>query len=273
MNPSPFDYIRSIYTWIIFIAWTLLIIIVLYSICLPIQILIRKFDPQHRFLHYYACVWANGTFWLFPGWKVLVNGHEKIDRKKSYIFVANHQSLLDIQTIYTLWRQFRWIAKEVLFKIPFFGWGMALIGYIPLKRGNKDSITICMNIAKQKVLQNMPVLFFPEGTRSKDGEMLPFKHGAFTLAKETQTEIVPIVIDGTGTAIRKHSWILNRDVNIVIEVLDPISKDLISHQSVEELKETTRNRIMQRLNDIRKKQDVRHKSRIPRTQTQHLSNA
>jgi 1-acyl-sn-glycerol-3-phosphate acyltransferase len=129
---------------------------------------------------------------------VSVTGRENIDPKQSYIIAANHQSQYDIFAIYGwLPIDFRWVMKIELRKVPIFGAYSEHAGHICIDRSNPLKAMQSINRAKEKLAAGTSIFFFPEGTRSRDGELLPFKMGAFRLALDMQLPILPITISGT----------------------------------------------------------------------------
>ncbi len=159
---------------------------------------------------------------LNPYWKIELSGLNNIDKKRTYIIIANHQSLGDIVLAYQTKMQFKWVAKESLFKIPFIGWSMALAKHIKLQRNNIGSIKRVYREASHWLRSGISVLFFPEGTRSKTNEIGNFRNGAFKLAIKEQVPILPILLEGTGTAIPKGSWIFTTKTSAKLKVLAPI---------------------------------------------------
>jgi 1-acyl-sn-glycerol-3-phosphate acyltransferase len=118
--------------------------------------------------------------------------------------MSNHQGSYDIFALLGhLPYQFKWLAKKELFSIPFFGWTMAAVGYISIDReGNRDTVA-AINEAAQKIRDGMSVVIFPEGSRSPDGLIQPFKKGGFTLAIKSKVPIVPIAISGSRDIMPK----------------------------------------------------------------------
>jgi len=102
--------------------------------------------------------------------------------------------------------QFKWLAKKELFSIPFLGWTMAAVGYISIDRGGSRDTVEAMNEAAQKIRDGMSVTVFPEGSRSPDGSIQPFKKGGFTLAIKSKVPIVPIAIDGSRDIMPKDKF-------------------------------------------------------------------
>ncbi|KAL5996953.1 1-acyl-sn-glycerol-3-phosphate acyltransferase lpat1, chloroplastic [Asimina triloba] len=114
------------------------------------------------------------------------------------VYVSNHQSFLDIYTLLTLGRTFKFISKTGVFVIPIVGWAMFLMGLIPLRRMDSSSRLECLKRCMDLVRNGASVFFFPEGTRSRDGKLGAFKKGAFSVAAKTRVPVVPITLMGTG---------------------------------------------------------------------------
>lgn len=180
------------------------------------------FDKRLTVLHLYSSFWAYFYVWCMPVWSVTITGRKKMDWKKQYMIVSNHQSQLDILVAFGLFFPFKWVSKKEVFKLPFIGWNMFLNRYIGLKRGDKDSIRMMMADCESQIERGCSIYFFPEGTRSRTGLLRPFKPGAFMLAKEKGLPILPIAIDGTMEALPKHSLVLQKNYKISVTVLDEI---------------------------------------------------
>ena len=166
-----------------------------------------------------------------------------IDKQKTYVIVANHLSLADIVVLYQIRAQFKWIAKESLFKLPFLGWCMSLARYVKLSRGKFSSIKSVYREAARWLRKGMSVVFFPEGTRSETGEMKEFQNGAFKLAIKEKKAILPIAIKGTRDAIPKGSWIFATKVHGTLRVLPPIDTASFKTGDFARLREITRARL------------------------------
>jgi 1-acyl-sn-glycerol-3-phosphate acyltransferase len=143
---------------------------------------------------------------LTPFWSFGVYGDVPRRFDGRTVFVSNHESQADPFLISFLPWEMKWLGKSSLFKIPFVGWNMALAGDIPIHRGEGRSARDAMERCRYWLERGMPVIFFPEGTRSSDGKMGPFKDGAFRLALDSGAQIVPIAVCGTRKALPKHSW-------------------------------------------------------------------
>lgn len=133
----------------------------------------------------------------------LVNGH-LLEQVPQCVYVANHLSLLDIPLIGSfIDRDYRWLAKEQIFQVPFMGWHLALAGHIRVHRKDKSRNRELPERIHEAVRQGGSLLFFPEGTRSENGELQPFKIGAFRTAIDEGLPVVPLVVRGTNRLMRK----------------------------------------------------------------------
>jgi 1-acyl-sn-glycerol-3-phosphate acyltransferase len=217
--------------------WSSLFLIsaMLFPVSLFLWITTVLFDRRRYILHQWTCRWSDIILGLNPYWKVKVEGRNKIDPAKVYVMVSNHQSGLDIMVLFKLHRHFKWVAKKGLFKIPFIGWNMWLNGYIPIERSLGRSKLQMMDKAADSIRDGNSVILFPEGTRSPDGNLQPFKTGAFRLALDTRSEILPIVIKDTHKAIKKGGLLIHKNDHIRLTVLDPIPYESFSGLDSKEL--------------------------------------
>lgn len=210
----------------IWVAGTALTILLFFT-DLFFTIILYPFDKKRKVVHAQCYWWANAIINLNPYWHLEVRGLENIDRRRTYVMVSNHQSMADIIVMYKIHTQFRWVAKDSLFKIPFLGWCMSLGKHIRLSRGHFGSIKKIYREAAEWLRKDISVLFFPEGTRSETDKMNEFQNGAFKLAIKEKKAILPISISGTREAIPKGSWVFKRRVSGTLTVLPPIeTKDL-----------------------------------------------
>lgn len=196
--------------------------IAMFPIALAIRIVTGPFDPQLRLLHRFTCFWASIYSWVNPAWPVTIEGRERIRPGVAYVFVANHQSLLDILVMFRLFTHFKWVSKVENFRVPCVGWNMRLNRYIEIRRGDSASASRMMQECEATLRAGNPIMMFPEGTRSVDGRLRPFKLGAFVLAQRARVPILPIVVEGTGDALPKRGFVLQGKHPIRIRVLDEI---------------------------------------------------
>jgi 1-acyl-sn-glycerol-3-phosphate acyltransferase len=187
--------IRTIFVWSCIVIATLVLGVFAF--------LTYPFDRKGKVGHYYARLWGKAAL-LANRVKVKIEGMEHLNGKGPYIFMSNHQGSYDIFALLGhLPYQFKWLAKKELFSIPFFGWTMAAVGYIRIDRGGTRDTVEAMNEAAQKIRDGMSVVIFPEGSRSPDGLIQPFKKGGFTLAIKSKVPIVPISISGSRDIMPK----------------------------------------------------------------------
>lgn len=210
--------IASVAFWAFIVVTTIL----LFPVAVIIFAATYFFDPRRRALHQFTCFWASLYTWVNPLWRVHIDHRDRIDPDQTYVMVANHLSLLDILVLFRLFTNFAWVSKIENFKVPLIGWNMRMNGYIPLVRGDKESAAEMMEQCRTTLRSGTSIMMFPEGTRSRDGNLKDFKPGAFQLALETELPILPIVISGTGSALPKRGFVLQGKHDIGITVLDPI---------------------------------------------------
>lgn len=210
--------ILSVAVWVTISFLTIL----LFFIMLFFAIALFPFDRKRKIPHAQCFWWSDAVISLNPYWDIKVSGLENINRKKTYVVVANHQSLADIVLIYQTRMQFKWVAKESLFGVPFLGWCMSIAKHIKLSRGKFGSIKKVYREAANFLRGDVSVLFFPEGTRSDTDEMRDFQNGAFKLAIKEKVPVLPISISGTGNAIPKGSWLFEAKTPGAIKVLPEI---------------------------------------------------
>jgi 1-acyl-sn-glycerol-3-phosphate acyltransferase len=189
---------RTLLCWVIFFFTTVILG--------TVAILLSLFDSSGNIPHLVARLWGKIQL-RNTGTRVRMQGLENIDPQKSYILVSNHQSTFDILAFLGyLPIQFRWTAKAELFRIPFMGWAMSRIGYIPIERSSPKKAYRSMLRAAEVVRKGMSVIIFPEGTRSPNGNLQPFKKGVFLIALKSQAPILPITIQGASRIMRKGDW-------------------------------------------------------------------
>jgi 1-acyl-sn-glycerol-3-phosphate acyltransferase len=233
----------SLFFWVACVS----LIAVLYLVMLVLLVFTFPFDKQRKILHRQCFWWSSAVIGLSPYWKVKVNGLENADPKRTYVIVANHQSLADIVVLYQTRLQFKWVAKESLFNLPFLGWCLGLCKHISLKRNDRSSIRDVYREAIEYIRSGMSVLFFPEGTRSDTDEMNSFQNGAFKLAISEKVPILPIAINGTRDAIPKGGWVMSSKVFCELTVLEPIETAHLPHGDFTKLSEMVRSRIAEKL--------------------------
>lgn len=235
--------VLSVFFWVACVT----LLAILYLVMLLLLLVTFPFDKQRKLLHRQCFWWSDAVIGLNPYWKVTVKGLEHIDPKRTYVIVANHQSLADIVVLYQLRAQFKWVAKESLFRIPFLGWCLGLCKHIALRRNDRASIRDVYREAIAYIRSGMSVLFFPEGTRSETTEMNPFQNGAFKLALSEKVPVLPVVLNGTRHAIPKGDWVMKSKVFCDLTVLEPIETADLPHSDFQKLSEAIRSRMAEKL--------------------------
>ena len=189
-----------------------------------VWLLTLPFDRRRRFSHWYAWTWANHYVALSPFWQIHVEHGERIARDGTYVLVANHQSIGDIFVLYALRKQFKWVAKDSVFLVPFLGWMMWMADYVPIRRGSHRSRERMLQACLDHLRRGSSILMFPEGTRSRDGEIQQFRRGAFAMAVKSGVPVVPIVIEGTLHALPQGTWVFQQEgvLDIRVRVLPAI---------------------------------------------------
>ncbi|RMG20375.1 MAG: 1-acyl-sn-glycerol-3-phosphate acyltransferase [Deltaproteobacteria bacterium] len=233
----------------LFWLFMLLSSVLLFPIALVIWALTAPFDRRRWLLHRFTSLWASLYTWLNPAWPITLEGREKWDDRRAYVVVANHLSLVDILVLFRLFKHFKWVSKIENFRVPFIGWNMWLNRYIPLVRGDAASARKMLEACKEALAEGSSVMIFPEGTRSKDGRLRPFKSGAFRLALQCKVPILPIVIEGTGDALPKAGYILRGRHPIRVRILDPIEPEAFQGETVESLTARVRQRFARELGE------------------------
>jgi 1-acyl-sn-glycerol-3-phosphate acyltransferase len=230
--------IRTLFAWVVGLTTTVILGI--------LAIILSLFDSSGNLSHRVARFWGRIQVWT-TGTRVSIQGLENVDPLGSYILVSNHQSFFDIFSLLGyLPLQFRWIAKAELFRLPILGWSMARTGYIPIERGSPKKAYRSMLQAAEKVRGGTSVLIFPEGTRSPDGNLQPFKKGVFIIALKSEAPILPVAIRGTRGIMRKGDW-RTYPGRVKIIISPPIATQGFSTEKEAELSERVRETLLKNL--------------------------
>jgi len=204
-----------------------------------IVILASFINKNGRLPHEIARFWAKSILWA-SGVKVAVIGFSNLNPASPCIYMPNHRSNFDIPVLQAyLAVQFRWLAKAELFRIPLFGQAIKRAGYISIDRSNREAAIESLNTAAKMIKAGMSVLIFPEGTRSHDNTLRPFKKGGFVLALNTGVPIVPVIIHGTGGIMPKKE-IQIKPGNVILEIAAPVQTANYSKKTRDDLMEKVR---------------------------------
>ena len=174
-------------------------------------------------------------------WKFRTRG-SLADPRRPYVVVANHESYADIFLISCFPWEMKWLSKDTMFKIPCMGWMMQMAGDIKLIRGKRESAIDAIMQCRDRLAKNVSIMIFPEGTRSRDSQMLPFKDGAFRLAIEAGAPILPIAVAGTRFAMAKGSFRF-QPARALAQTLEPIETTGLTLADLQALKAQVRTRI------------------------------
>src|SRR2546426_7557153 len=174
-------------------------------------------DARGLMQHTCARIWARMILWTSRV-RVSVKGVENIRPNVPYVLCVNHQSHMDIPILLAaLPFQFRFAAKEELFRYPFLGWHLRRSGHVPIDRENPHAAVKSLREAAEMIKRGAPILIFPEGATSRDGSIRPFKGGGFMLATRSNAEVVPVTIRGSRAVLVPRTYhVRGGSVDIVI---------------------------------------------------------
>lgn len=164
------------------------------------------------------------------------------DPRRPYIVVANHESWADPFLISCFPWEMKWLSKDTFFKVPCLGWMMRMAGDIKLVRGERESTLAALEQCRDRLRKRVSVMIFPEGTRSRSWEMLPFKDGAFRLAIEAGVPILPIAVAGAREAMAKGTFQF-RPARALAQLLEPVETAGLTLADLPVLKAQVRDRI------------------------------
>lgn len=200
------------------------------------------FDKSGNNSHKISSLWCR-LLCKLNGVKLEIVGQENILTDKPQIFVSNHQGYFDIFALSGyLPVQIRWVAKSSLFKIPFVGWAMSASGYIPVERDDRKKSYEAFNKTIEKIKAGSSIIIFPEGTRSQDGRIGPFKKGSNLIASRSKSPMVPVTLIGSGDIIKKGSAVVTP--GLVKVIISPPVEPNNNKKENEEILESIRRTIM-----------------------------
>lgn len=235
---------------ILFYLFTLLQVSFWFVVSIIVLGVTYPFDKSRRWVHECSRYICKCLFDL-PRLKRTIDGVENIEKDKSYVMVMNHNSGVDIFAAYKIPLNFRWVSKREVFRVPFMGPLLTIHGDIPIERGNpSEALAKVLSLGKLWLGRGASVAIFPEGTRSKTGEINRFKMGAFNLAKEANVEILPIVMTGTNKMFRK-GWLMNWRNRVAIRVMKPIPVEEVAATDVKDMAQRVRESMIEELAKLR----------------------
>ena len=172
-------------------------------------------------------------------WRFETEGTPPEGPRRPYVVVSNHESYADIFLMCHFPWEMKWLSKHTIFNIPVMGWMMRMALDVPVRRGQRESALAALAECRDRLTRRVSVMIFPEGTRSRTDELLPFKDGAFHLAIQSGVPILPIALAGTRSCMAKGSFAF-RHAHAKARVLDPIDTDGLTLDDVPALRDRTR---------------------------------
>ena len=217
------------------IAWPILVVLTAFT---AIFTVCTVFWRNAEFVHKVQQFWSRSFFWLMflP---VSVDGAEHIQPGQSYVFVANHQSMFDVWLVYG-WLPviFKWLMKAELRKVPFVGTGCKAAGHIFVDRRNAKAAMESLKEVERQLVGGVSTVIFPEGTRSKDGEVGRFKRGAFQIAWDLGLPVIPLSLSGCFDVLPKGKPFVHRHpVHMHIGKAIDLKKHADSNEAIEAVRE------------------------------------
>ncbi len=230
-----------IYKWLIYIPALGLVTLVNFLGVMAVA----PFSPRLA-SRWFAGMWGRELMYLVPS-RVRVFGEENLAVSPSYIVVANHLSLMDIPILYGwLNLDLKWVMKKELRKVPLIGSGCAMLGHIFIDRSNREVALRQLEDVKRDLEPGVSILFFPEGSRSRDGTLQKFKSGAFLMAKDLDLPILPITLTNADTILPPDGMDL-RPGSAEMIIHPPIGVEEVRSSSTDQLKHRAREIIASRL--------------------------
>ncbi len=207
-----------------------------------LAIVVAWIPPRGDWSYFVAGLWSRGLL-LFSGVSLTVRANADLDPDRCYVFMSNHQSLYDIPAlIQALPGQTRFLAKKSLFKIPIFGWALKACGFISVDRKDRSRAGESFSEAVNRLRSGASAVVFPEGSRSRDGQLFPFERGGFLLAIKSGAAIVPVGIQGSLKVRPRDAWIV-RPGRITVTYGSPIEVESFGIRGRAELVEVVRQQI------------------------------
>jgi len=216
--------------------WTGLVIALSTAVCATAAAIISTVRPGSDATMISGRIWSRANLWA-AGARVTYENLETASRHQPCIYVANHQSNVDIWAlIAVLPMRTRFVAKESLFRVPLLGWALRVSDFVPIDRRNRSKAIASLKLAAEKIRGGRPVVLFAEGTRSAGDTLAPFKKGPFHLALEARVPIVPVAIRGSGAVMPPHGLKV-RGGPVRVRFLEPIDVQAYTNREVKRLLE------------------------------------
>jgi len=240
---------RIIFLWVIYPLWRpfyLILLLANTALLATVVVLMSLFDRQGNLVHLVGRFWSLLNLYL-SGTRVKLKGRAKIDPKRSYIVMANHQSLFDVWALIgKLPLQIRWIVKKELRKVPLFGFALERMGHIYIDRKHPQRAYQHLQAKAAGLHKETSVVIFPEGTRSPDGRLRDFRLGGATMALTSGVYILPVTVNGGRFALPKGTLALMPGKMEII-IGDPIDPASYEPGQTRELMDTVKTAVAQNL--------------------------
>jgi len=218
------------------------------AVCFSAAVDMRWFRKSKSKAQQFPRIWGRMLCQL-ANIRVRIEGGGQLDPSKPYIFIGNHCSMADIMAFSGyITHDYRWIAKKELFAIPIFGAGMKAVDFIPIDRSHGREAVQSLNDAAQRIAEGSSVILFPEGTRSSDGHLQPFKTGAVLLAIKAGVDVVPVGFNGTHQALPKGK-LLSRGGEVVLRIGSPMPTKNFKSKDKQELATILQQRVAELLDE------------------------
>lgn len=236
-------FIYTIYQWIIFVP-----LLILSTIWCTLTIIIGSTLGNNRFWGYYpGVIW--GRFVCMAALLKITIKRKDLDKNQSYVFVSNHQGAFDIFLVYGyVGHNFKWLMKSAIKKMPLVGLASAKAGHVFVDQSSRKGIIETMRQAKDTLKDGISTVVFPEGHRTRDGQMMEFKKGAFQTALSLKLPIVPMTIDG-AYKILPHGTLKMNPGKITLTFHDPIPTEGLTANDLPELVDRVKNIIQSGLSE------------------------
>ena len=236
--------LRSLWIWTATAALILLWVVFL--------AIVRLFDRDPQRLRTARCFRRLGhAMARVNPWRLHISGRERVQPGQVYVIVSNHQSYADIPVVSHVNIDAKWLGKAEMFRVPLIGWMLRMAGDIPVARGDRKKSAQALLQCARYLRQGCSIVFFPEGTRSRDGQVLPFNEGPFQLAIRERVPVLPLVVEGTGDALPRNSWLFGGARDIHLRILEPVSVEGWTVKQSGELRDAVRGKIVDELNSLR----------------------
>ncbi len=227
-----------LYQWLVFMPLFL-------AATLLTALLVMALSPLfgNKYFGYYPPKWWSRLTCYLALCSIKTSGHENLDPKRSYVFIANHQGAFDIFLVYGFLNQnIKWVQKAGLRKIPFVGFASKCAGHVFVDNSTPAARARTIREAKNEITDGVSIMLFPEGSRTKNGTMGNFKKGAFLIAKDLNLSIVPLTINGPFDVLKIHSKLINPG-RLELIIHKPVSTENVSEDELPRLMEQCRETI------------------------------